>query len=118
MTTKLDEEEDDLDSLSFSAIKSLLEKTCKSLGFKVSHEPFYGPPAWLLYVDKDNIVFLDMHDRSDFKTAKDLLRGILAAKTFKFRSLVTGEEKIIPNPFCSLDLCTLKIKLDLLLSEC
>lgn len=111
MTAKL---EDDLDSLSFSAIKGLLERTCKSLGFKFSHEQFYGAPAWLLYVDKDNIVFLDRHDRSDFKTAKDLLRGILAAKTFKLRSLVTGEEKIISNPFCSLDLCTLKINLDLL----
>ena len=111
MTAKL---EDDLDSLSFSAIKSLLEKTCKSLGFKVSHEPFYGAPAWLLYVDKDNIVFLDRHDRTDFKTAKDLLRGILAAKSFLLRSLVTHEDETIPNPFCHLDLCTLKIKLDLL----
>lgn len=111
MTAKL---EDGLDSLSFSAIKNLLEKTCKSLGFKVSHEPFYGPPAWLLYVDKDNIVFLDRHDRTDFKTAKDLLRGILAAKSFLLRSLVTHEDELIPNPFYSLDLCTLKIKLDLL----
>lgn len=111
MTAKL---EDDLDSLSFSAIKSLLEKTCKSLGFKFSHEPFYGPPTWLLYVDKDNIVFLDRHDRGDFKTAKDLLRGILAAKTFMLRSLVTHEDKTIPNPFCSPDLYILKIKLDLL----
>ena len=111
MTAKF---EDDLDSLSFSAIKGLLERTCKSLGFKVSHEPFYGAPAWLLYVDKDNIVFLDRHDRSDFKTAKDLLRGILAAKSFLLRSLVTHEDETIPNPFCHLDLCTLKIKLDLL----
>lgn len=106
--------EDDLDSLSFSAIKSLLEKTCKSLGFKFSHEPFYGPPAWLLYVDHDNIVFLEEHNRDDFRTAKDLLRGILAAKSFLLRSLATLEDEIIPNPFYSLDLYTLKIKLDLL----
>lgn len=111
MTAKLG---DDLDSLSFSAVKRLLEKTCKSLGFKVSHEPFYGAPAWLLYVDKDNIVFLDRHDRTDFKTARDLLRGILAAKSFLLRSLVTHEDELIPNPFYSLDLCTLKIKIDLL----
>lgn len=111
MTAKLG---NDLDSLSFPAVKSLLEKTCKSLGFKVSHEPFYGSPTWLLYVDKDNIVFLDRHNRSDFKTAKDLLKGILAAKTFLLRSLVTNEDKTIPNPLYSLDLCTLKIKLNLL----
>lgn len=111
MTAKL---EDDLDRLSFPAVKGLLEKTCKSLGFKVSHEPFYGAPAWLLYVDKDNIVFLDRHDRTDFKTAKDLLKGILAAKSFLLRSLVTHEDELIPNPLYSLDLCTLKIKLNLL----
>ena len=111
MTAKL---EDDLDSLSFSVIKGLLEKTCKSLGFKVSHEPFYESPAWLLYIDKDNIVFLDRHNRNDFKTAKDLLRGILAAKSFLLRSLVTHEDELIPNPFYNLDLCTLKIKLNLL----
>lgn len=111
MTAKL---EDDLDSLSFSAIKSLLEKTCKSLGFKVSHELFYGAPAWLLHVDEDNIVFLDEHNRDEFKTAKDLLKGILAAKSFLLRSLVTHEDELIPNPFYSLDLCTLKIKIDLL----
>lgn len=111
MTVKL---EDDLDSLSFSATKSLIERICKSLGFKFSHEPFYGPPVWLLYIDKYNIVFLDRRDRGDCKTAKDLLRGILAAKTFLLRSLATHEDKTIPNPFCSLDLYTLKVKLDLL----
>jgi hypothetical protein len=111
MTVKL---EDDLDSLSFSAVKRLIERICKSLGFKFSHEPFYGPPVWLLYIDKYNIVFLDRHDRGDCKTAKDLLKGILAAKTFLLRSLATHEDKTIPNPFYSLDLCALKIKLDLL----
>lgn len=118
MTANLDEkEENDLDSLSFSATKGLLGKTCKSLGFKFSHEPFYGPPTWLLYVDKDNIVFLEEHNRDEFKTAKDLLRGILAAKSFLLRSLVTHEDEIIPNPFYSLDLYALKIKLDLLSHE-
>lgn len=106
---------EDLDSLSFSTVKRLLERMCKFLGITVSHEPFYGLPAWILYVDNDVVVFLDRHDRDDFKTAKDLLRGILAAKTFLFRSLATGENKIIPNPFYSLDISALKIKLDLLL---
>ena len=105
---------EDLDSLSFSTVKRLLERMCKSLGIKVSHEPFYGLPAWILYVDNDVVVFLDGHDRDDFKTAKDLLRGILVAKTFLLRSLATGENKIIPNPFYSLDISALKIMLDLL----
>ena len=114
MTAKLDGKEDDLDSFSFSAIKKLLEKTCKSLGFKVSHDSFFGEPAWLLYIDKDNIVFLDDHNRNEFKTAKDLLKGILGAKSFVLRSIVTDEDELIPNPFYNLDLYTLKIKLDLL----
>ena len=115
MAAKL--EEDDLDSLSFPATKSLLERMCKFLGFKFSHEPFYGYPAWLLYVDDDNIVFLDGHNRDEFLTAKDLLRGILNSRIFKLRTLGTLDavDKTIPNPFYSLDLCTLKIKLDLLL---
>ena len=109
--------EDDIDSLSFSKIKRLLEKVCKSLGFKLSHEPFYGPPTWLLYVDNDVIVFLGKYSRCEFQTAKDLLRGILAAKTFMLRTLSTYEDKTIPNPFCNLDLCALEIKLDLLSLE-
>ena len=105
---------EDLDSFSFSTVKRLLERTCKSLGFKCSHVPFYGPPAWILHADSNIVVFLDRHNRDDFKTAKDLLRGILAAKTFLLRSMVTHEDKTIPNPFCGMDLCALKIKLDLL----
>ena len=105
---------ENIDSLSFSVIERLLKKICKSLGFKFSHEPFYGQPAWLLYVDNDVIVFLGEHDRGEFETAKDLLKGILAVKTFMLRSLGTWEEKIISNPFCGLNLCELEIKLDLL----
>ena len=111
--------EDDLDSLSFPAVKSLLERMCKFLGFRLSHEPFYGYPAWLLDVDDDMIVFLDGHNRDEFSTIKDLLRGILNSRIFKLRAISTFDavDKIIPNPFYSLDLCALKIKLDLLQLE-
>lgn len=72
MTAKL--EKDDLDSLSFSDVKRLLERICKSLGFKLSHKPFYFKLMWLLEVDDDTVVFLDGHNRDEFQTAKDLLR--------------------------------------------
>lgn len=119
MTAKLDrEKEDDLDSLSFSATKRLLGKICKFLGFKLSHRPFYTNLTWLLNVDYDTVVFLDGRNRDEFLTAKDLLRGILNSKIFKLRTISVfnddNDNKIIPNPFYSLDLCTLKIKLDLL----
>lgn len=111
--------EDDLDSLSFSAVKRLLERICKSLGFRLSHKPFYTNLTWLLDVDYDTVVFLDGHDRDEFRTAKDLLGGILNSRIFKFRtvSVFNNDDKIIPNPFYGLDLCTLKIKLDLLSLE-
>lgn len=73
MTAKL--EKDDLDSLSFSDIKILLERICKSLGFKFSHKLFYSKFMWLLEIDDDTVVFLDGHNREmNFQTAKDLLR--------------------------------------------
>lgn len=122
MTAKLDEkEEDTLDSLSFSATKGLLKRICKSLGFKLSHRPFYTNLTWLLNVDYDTVVFLDGRNRDEFLTAKDLLRGILNSRIFKLRTISVfnddNDDKIIPNPFYSLDLCTLKIKLDLLSHE-
>ena len=72
MTAKL--EKDDLDSLGFSVIRGLLGRICKSLGFKLSHKPFYSKLMWLLEVDDDTVVFLDGHNRDEFQTAKDLLR--------------------------------------------
>lgn len=120
MSAKLDrEKEDDLDSLSFSAVKRLLERICKSLGFKLSYKPFFTNLAWLLNVDNDTVVFLDGHDRDEYTTAKGLLRGILNSRIFKLRTVSTfnNDDKIIPNPFYSLDLYALKIKLDLLLHE-
>lgn len=118
MTAKLDrkENEDDLDSLSFSAVESLLKRTCKTLGFRLYHKPFYTNLTWLLDVDNDTVVFLDGHDRDEFITAKSLLRGILSSRIFKLRTVSTfnNDDKIIPNPFYSLDVSALKIKLDLL----
>lgn len=109
---------EDLDSLSFSTVKRLLERICKSLGFRLFHCPISFAPVYICWHldagDVRNAVFLEGHNRDDFRTAKDLLRGILAVKAFKLRSLDTGEEKIIPNPFCGLGISALKIKLDLL----
>ena len=110
MTAKLE----DLDSLNFPKVKRLLERIARSLGFKLSHKPFYTQPTWLLDVDDDTVVFLDGHDRDEFVTAKDLLRGILNSRIFKIRSISSFEERTIQNPFYSLDLPELKIKLDLL----
>ena len=110
MTAKL--EKDDLDSLSFSDIKRILERICKFLGFKLSHKPFYSKLMWLLEVD-DTVVFLDGHNRDEFQTAKNLLRGILSSRIFKLRSLKTYDDKTIQNPFYNLDFPELKIKLDL-----
>lgn len=112
MTAKLGK--DDLDSLSFSDVKRLLERICKFLGFKLSRKPFYSMLTWLLDVDDDTVVFLDGHNRYEFQTAKELLRGILSSRIFKLRSLETYDDKIVPNPFFSLDISALKIKLDLL----
>ena len=114
MTAKL--EKDDLDSLSFSAIRRFLERICKFLGFKLSHEPFYYELIWLLDVDDDTVVFLDGCNRDKFQTAKELLRGILSSRIFKLRSLKTYDDKIVPNPFFGLDISALKIKLDLSLA--
>lgn len=73
MTAKL--EKDDLDGLGFSAIRGLLGRICKSLGFKFSHKPFYSKLMWRLeFDDDDTVVFLDDHNRDEFQTAKDLLR--------------------------------------------
>ena len=107
---------ENLDSLSFPAVKRLLERMCKSLGFRLSRKPFYTQPAWLLDVDDDNVVFLDGHNRDEFQTAKDLLRGILNSKIFMLRNISAFDvdDKTIPNPFCGLDISALKIKLDLL----
>lgn len=122
MTANLDREEEeveDLDSLSFSATKSLLERICKALGFKLSYKPFFTNLTWLLDVDNDTVVFLDGHDRDEYMTVKSLLRGILNSRIFKLRTVSTfnNDDKIIPNPFYSLDLYALKIKLDLLSHE-
>ena len=93
MTAKLDK--DDLDSLNFSDIRELLGRICKSLGFKLSHKPFYSELMWLPEVDDDTVVFLDGHNRYEFQTAKELLRGILNSRTFKIWSAKTYDGKTI-----------------------
>ena len=111
--------EDNLDSLSFSEVQSLLKRMCKFLGFRLFHRPISFAPldiCWYLDVDDDTIVFLEGRNRDEFKTAKVLLKGILNSRIFKLRIISTfdGADKIISNPFYSLNLCALKIKLDLL----
>ena len=109
MTAKL---EDNLDSLSSSEVKRLLERICKSLGFTLYNNLFIG---WLLSVDDDTAVFLDDHNRDKFSSIRGLLKGILNSRIFKLRSVKSWDEKLIQNPFYSLDLPALQIKLDLLL---
>lgn len=119
MTAKLDKEKEEksknLDSLKFSEIKRFLDKIAKSLGFKLFHCPLYSRKSyWLLSVDDDTVVFLDGCNRDEFQTAKELLRGILNSRIFKLRSVKSYDEKLLENPFYSLDLSALQIKLDLL----
>ena len=110
---------EDLDSLKFPEIKKLLSRICKSLGFKLFRHQYFSPHQhyWCLAVDNnddDIVVFLENHNRDEFQTTKDLLRGILNARTFKLRNVHLFDDSIIQNPFYSLDLSALKIKLDLL----
>jgi len=113
---------EDLDSLKFPEVKKLLSRICKSLGFKFFC--YQSPPYqhyWCLAAINNNdnddiVVFLEDHDRYEFQTAKDLLRGILNARTFKLRNVYSFEDSIIQNPFYSLDLSALQIKFDLLLA--
>lgn len=119
MTAKLDKEEEkpkNLDSLKFSEIRRFLDKIAKSLGFRLFHCPLYlsRKSYWLLSVDDDTVVFLDGCNRDEFQTAKELLRGILNSRIFKLRSVKSYDEKLLENPFYSLDLSALQIKLDLL----
>lgn len=119
MTAKLDKEEEkpkNLDSLKFSEIRRFLDKIAKSLGFRLFHCPLYSSRKsyWLLSVDDDTVVFLDGCNRDEFQTAKELLRGILNSRIFKLRSVKSYDEKLLENPFYSLDLSALQIKLDLL----
>ena len=123
MTAKLDKEEGEkpknLDSLKFSEIRRFLDKIAKSLGFRLFHCPLYSIKSyWLLSVDDDTVVFLDGCNRDEFQTAKELLRGILNSRIFKLRHVHSFEESIVQNPFYSLDLSALQIKLDLLLPKC
>lgn len=119
MTAKLDKEEEkpkNLDSLKFSEIRRFLDKIAKSLGFRLFHCPLYlsRKNYWLLSIDDDTVVFLDGCNRDEFQTAKELLRGILNSRIFKLRSVKSYDEKLLENPFYSLDLSALQIKLDLL----
>ena len=107
----------DLDSLKFSEVKTFLNRIAKSLGFKLFHCPLYSRRRyWLLAVDDDIVVFLDGANRDEFQTAKALLAGILKSRIFKLRSVKSYDEKLLENPFYSLDLPALQIKLDLLLA--
>ena len=122
MTAKLDKEEEekskDLDSLSFPKTKTLLERIAKSLGFKLSQNPHCTSRKkhWILLVDDGcaTIVFLSGCQHYEFRTAKNLLREILNSRIFKTRSIKLCDDKTIQNPFYSLDLSALQIKLDLI----
>ncbi len=124
MTAKFEKEEEEkpknLDSLRFSETKKLLSRICKSLGFRLFRHQYFSPHQhyWCLAADNDDgiVVFLEDHNRDEFQTAKDLLRGILNARTFKLRNIYSFEDSIIQNPLYSLDLSALQIKLDLLLA--
>lgn len=103
-----------LDSLKFFEIKHLLERIAKSLGFKLFHCPLYSRESyWLLAVDDDIVVFLEGCNRDEFQTAKALLAGILNSRIFKLRSIKSYDEKLIQNPFYSLTIPELQLKLDL-----
>ena len=97
MTYRSDKvKEDDIDSLGFSAAKRLLERICKSLGFRLYHNPFYTNLTWLLDVDDNTVVFLDGHDRDEFVTAKSLLRGICNSRIFRLRTIsVVNNDKML-----------------------
>lgn len=117
MTTKSKKKPKNLDSLSFPEVRNLLERICRFLGFRFIYSNIYPQPTWFLEVDDDDdtVVLLDGFNRGDeFQTAKELLRGILNSRSFTLRSFKTFEEKTIQNPFYSLDLPALQIKLDLL----
>ena len=103
-----------LDSLKFFFFFCLLNRIAKSLGFKLFHCPLYSRRRyWLLAVDDDIVVFLDEMNRDEFQTAKALLAGILNSRIFKLRSVNTFDEKTIQNPFYSLAIPELQLKLDL-----
>lgn len=97
-------------------MKNLLERICKILGFRFIYSNICSQPTWFLEVDDndDTVVFLEGCNRDEFQTAKDLLREILNARIFKLRHVGSFEERAIQNPFYSLDLSALQIKLDLL----
>ena len=123
MTAKLDKEAEEkpknLDSLKFSEVKRLLERISKSLGFRLFHRPISLAPVdicWYLDVDDDTVVFLDGCNRDEFQTAKALLAGILKSKIFKLRSVKSYDEKLLENPFYSLTILELQLKLDIFLA--
>lgn len=115
---KLKKKPKNLDSLSFPEVKRLLERIAKSLGFKLFHRVlrYSRKSVWLFIVDNDIVVFLEGNNGCEFQPAKDLLRGILNSRIFKLRHVYSSEEKTIQNPFYSLDLIALLLKLDLLLA--
>ena len=120
MTAKLEEAEEkpkNLDSLKFSEIRRFLDKIAKSLGFRLQHCPLYSRKNyWLLAVDDDTVVFLDGCNRDEFQTAKALLAGILNSRIFKLRSVKSYDEKLLENPFYSLTIPELQLKLDIFLA--
>ena len=121
MTAKLDKEKEEkpknLDSLKFPEIRRFLDKIAKSLGFRLFHCPLYSKKSyWLLSVDDDTVVFLDGCNRDEFQTAKALLAGILKSKIFKLRSVKSYDEKLLENPFYSLTIPELQLKLDIFLA--
>ena len=120
MTAKLEEAEEkpkNLDSLKFSEIRRFLDKIAKSLGFRLFHCPLYSRKSyWLLSVDDDTVVFLDGCNRDEFQTAKALLAGILKSRIFKLRSVKSYDEKLLENPFYSLTIPELQLKLDIFLA--
>jgi len=106
-----------LDSLKFFEVRSLLNRIAKSLGFKLFHCPLYSRRSyWLLAVDDDIVVFLDGCNRDEFQTAKALLAGILKSRIFKLRSVKSYDEKLLENPFYSLTIPELQLKLDIFLA--
>ena len=115
--TNSSEKPKNLDSLKFSEIRHLLERIAKSLGFKLFHGHLFSRRSyWLLAVDDDIVVFLEGANRDEFKTAKELLKGILNSRIFKLRSIKSYDEKLLENPFYSLTILELQLKLDLFLA--
>ena len=105
-----------LDSLKFSEVKSLLNRIAAVLNFKVICRNAIFDNDWRLApTTNDSIdVYLD-GCYCMYSTAKNLLAGVLESRIFILRSTMPfHDDMVLENPFYSLTIPELCIKLDLL----